>query len=430
VHGHLDTNGAPSWKPLPFLFTAPYALAGHDALWLWMVTAISVSLAGAVFAWRIAFRLVDDGGRHRRAAMLAGTAAAVTLLGIRDYTHFILSSQSDTMIVSLCLAAVDCQLAGRRRWAFWLWVLAALGRPEAWLFLVVYTTWYWRTEPARRQMISAGLVLIPLLWFGIPALTAKTAFVAGKTALHSPRELHQSKVYGTVDRFLDLQEAPVWIAGLLALGLAAWRRSRTIVMLAAGAVAWLLIEIAFVLHGWPGVPRYLFEPVAVVCVLAGVLCGRLLTELPGAFARLGSPRIGARRWAQVGGAAATLAVAALLVPLAPAAQSRWKVEENDLRHERVRAAEINRLQTVVDRLGAARMVACAKIKIPIGYQSVLAWYLDVKIGVLYVNLIDEQLHPAPLLNIYPLRRGWKVFPTHLTAAAAVRCRGLRLVMRH
>ena len=36
--GTLDTNAAPSWKPLPYLFTVPYALVGHYQLWLWMIT--------------------------------------------------------------------------------------------------------------------------------------------------------------------------------------------------------------------------------------------------------------------------------------------------------------------------------------------------------------------------------------------------------
>src|SRR5207248_9584528 len=58
LHGKLDTNGAPSWKPLPYLFTVPYAAFGRHALWLWMITAVAVSLSGLVFAWRIAFRLV------------------------------------------------------------------------------------------------------------------------------------------------------------------------------------------------------------------------------------------------------------------------------------------------------------------------------------------------------------------------------------
>ena len=57
LHRSLDLGGAPSWKPLPYLFTVPFALFGHYQLWLWMITAASVALAGPVFAARIAFRL-------------------------------------------------------------------------------------------------------------------------------------------------------------------------------------------------------------------------------------------------------------------------------------------------------------------------------------------------------------------------------------
>jgi hypothetical protein len=57
IHGKLDTNGAPSWKPLPFLFTVPYAFAGHRAMWLWMITSVSISLSGPLFAARIAYKL-------------------------------------------------------------------------------------------------------------------------------------------------------------------------------------------------------------------------------------------------------------------------------------------------------------------------------------------------------------------------------------
>src|SRR5689334_22789788 len=58
AHLHLDTNAAPSWKPLTFLFTFPYALvAGRTALWLWMVTAVAGAFAASLFAARIAYRL-------------------------------------------------------------------------------------------------------------------------------------------------------------------------------------------------------------------------------------------------------------------------------------------------------------------------------------------------------------------------------------
>ena len=65
IHGALDTNGAPSWKPLPFLFTVPYALVGHRALWLWMVTSFAISLSGLIFAARIAYKLTAAPAERR-----------------------------------------------------------------------------------------------------------------------------------------------------------------------------------------------------------------------------------------------------------------------------------------------------------------------------------------------------------------------------
>ena len=44
------------------------------------------------------------------------------------------------------------------------------------------------------------------------------------------------------------------------------------------AAGWVVVEIAFVLHGFPGVPRYLFEPAGLTGVLAGVAVGWLLLD--------------------------------------------------------------------------------------------------------------------------------------------------------
>jgi hypothetical protein len=460
IHLKLDTNGAPSWKPLPFLFTVPYAVVGHYQLWLWMITSVAISLSGVVFAWRIAFKLTASDPARRYAAYAAGLFAAVFLLGIRDYTHFILSSQSDTMIVSLCLGAIDCQLSGHRRWAFWLWLLAGLGRPEAWPFLAAYSLYLWRSSPAQRRMIVGGLILIPLFWFGIPAVTSKSAFTAGNIAQNSPRELKSNKFFGTLDRFLDLHEMPVQLAALFTVVLAAWRLHRGpqrwpklrlafwrmgpwphgedawCLLLAAGMVVWVLVEAAFALHGWPAVPRYLFEPVAVMCVLAGVFVGRVILDLPPLVARFASrfsPRpIGARLAGRLGAWAAVLVVVLLAGSMLPAARSRLHIERRDLTHERERAKEINLLSTVVARLGTSRILACGQPNIPIGYQSQLAWYMGIKIGELYVSKTYERKHPHPLVNMYPLSNGWKTaafVPPGASVAERGRCTGLHVVVR-
>ncbi len=433
VHANLDTNGAPSWKPLPYLFTVPFAVVGHYALWLWMITAVAVSLSGVVFAWRIAYRLTEAAPERRYAAYAAGLFAAGALLGIRDYSHFILSAQSDTMIVSLCLAAIDCYLCGRQRWAFVLWVLAGLGRPEVWPFLGLHAVWAWRRVPSMRWLIAAGLALTPLLWFGIPALTANSAFVASNNALHSPRELHSQKLYGTVDRFFDLHELPVQVAALVAVGFGLLRRDRKLLLLAAGTLVWVAIEVAFALHGFPAVPRYLFEAVGVMSVLAGVAVGRVILDLPDLLARVGArlgPRLPARRSPQIAAWATGVVVLLLAGAMVPAARSRLRDERKDLTHERARTKEINSLSTVVSRLTSGRILACGQPKMPIAYQSVLAWYLGVSTGGLYFSPLYEKLHPHPVVNFVAHSNGWVVSPQHVDAASAARCRHLHITVRN
>jgi len=439
LHFKLDTNGAPSWKPLPFLFTVPFALFGHYQLWLWMVTSIAISLAGPIFAWRIAFRLTGADPARRYAAYAAGLFAALFVLGMQDavggltYTHYVLSAESDTMIVAICLAAIDCHLAGRHRWAFWMWWLASLGRPEVWPFAGLAGIWLWVKIPSFRRWLIVALLLLLFFWFGVPGLTSKSVFTAGNIAQNSPREIHGNKITGTISRFREIHPTTVWIAALLTVAVAVVRRNRTILILAGGALLWLVIEIAFSLHGFPSVPRYMFEPAAVVAVLAGVFIGWLILELPPLLSRLvrglGASRISSRLAMQIGGWGTALAVVVIAGSMFGAAHRQYRLERADLTHERARTREIGRLAAVVQKLGAARILACGQPNIPIGYQSQFAWYADVKIGELYVSQTYERKHPHPLVNMFPLSNGWTVFPSHVTAASAARCSGLTLTYR-
>ncbi|MBV9424674.1 MAG: hypothetical protein JOZ98_17315 [Solirubrobacterales bacterium] len=394
--GSLDTNAAPSWKPLPYLFTVPYALFGHYQVWLWMITVVAVSLAGVVFAARIAYRLTDAGPERRYAAIAAGAFAGLALLGIRDYAHYVLSSQSDPMIVTLCLGAIDCHLSGRPRWAFVLGALASLGRPEVWPFVAAYAIWGWRTIPAMRTLIVASVAVVLALWFGIPALTSRSPFVAGTNALGSGRALHSGRVLGTIDRFLDLHETPLELLALISVGFALARRDRATLAIAAGAVAWVILEIAFALHGWPGLPRYMFEAAAVMVVIAAVGVGRLLAEPP--------------RLAGVAGVALVAVAVALLVP---PALSRARIERKDLRVQRARTKQINRLAGTITSLGgAARLRGCGEPLTRLEYQTILAWELRVnvsRVGFKYGPAIHSR---RPVVLFTPHARGWKVQALH------------------
>jgi hypothetical protein len=124
---------------------------------------------------------------------------------------------------------------------------------------------------------------------------------------------------------------------------------------------------------------------------------------------------------------AVLAVAGSLVGTA---RDQYRLERADLAHQRERTVLIGRLSTVVSRLGTAHILACGRPHIPVAYQSILAWDMDIKIGELYVSRASERIRPHPLVSIYPVSAlGWKVFPSHLGAASARRCDGLRLVYR-
>ena len=118
LHWNLNTDGAPSWKPLPFLFTLPYAVAGRSQMWLWMITAVAGAVAGSVFAARVAYRLTGPSPQRRYAPFVAGAFAGVAVLGINTYSHLVLIANSDPLIVAVCLAAIDCHLCRRPRLAF------------------------------------------------------------------------------------------------------------------------------------------------------------------------------------------------------------------------------------------------------------------------------------------------------------------------
>ena len=127
--------------------------------------------------------------------------------------HYILSVQSDPMIVTFCLAGIDMYLSGHYRWALVFGVLGSLGRPEVWPFLGCHMVWAWLKMPSMRWLVAGAVALIAFMWFGIPWITNGRPNIAGELALRSPRELHENKVFGTIGRFTELQYLPLWIAG-------------------------------------------------------------------------------------------------------------------------------------------------------------------------------------------------------------------------
>lgn len=407
---NLNTDGAPSWKPLTLVFTLPYALAGaQPQVWLWMITSTAGALAGSVFAARIAFRLTGPCPGGRWPAFAAGAFAAAAVLGMDGYSQQVLIANSDPMIVTLCLAAIDSHLSNRPRIAFALLVLAALGRPEAWAFAAPYAIWLVRSGHTHAVIATLALTGIGLAWFLVPGLTSHSWFISGQLAMNSPNAIHGNRPIGVIDRLMGLYERPMQVAVAYALVLAVIRRDRAWLSLAGTALLWVAIEIAMALHGWSAVPRYLMEPAAVLIVLAAAAIGWTLAY----GARNGGPLL---RWAP------PIAFAALILSLVPVARSRATLTGTELHEAHKAAVVFKRLEEVIrDDGGARRIRSCGQPVTLVGYQAELAWALGMNVGNVGFRPGQSIDQGIPIVVFNPHRYGWRVRPWHLRADDARRC---------
>jgi len=267
--------------------------------------------------------------------------------------------------------------------------------------------------PGARALLVIGWALIVALWFGVPAITSRSPFVAATNAMGSGRRLTSGQIVGTIKRFLAINELPVELAALVTVALAVWRRDRVVLLLTAATLVWVVIEIAFALHGWPGLVRYMFEAGGVVVVLAGVAVGWLLS--------------GSLKWPSLpawAGWAGPALVVILVASLVPAAISHASDEHKDLREQRARTAEINALSPVISSLGGvARIQACGEPLTRLAYQTMLAYTLRLnvdRVGFKYSQAIGHG-NPIILFTPYPNKIGWVVKAMHQTSPG---CRSL------
>jgi hypothetical protein len=412
LHWNLNTDGAPSWKPLAFLFTLPYALTGHRLqLTLWTLTAIGSGLAAALLAGRIAYRLTPPAPERRWAPIVGAIVATLGVLSMGGYVHLMLITNSDPLILALLLGAIDCHLSRRHRLAFALIWLAGLGRPEIWAFELLYGLWCWRAVPAMRPLVIVGVLATPLCWFSVPGLTSKSWFTPGDLALGQKTAIHGNKIVGVFNRLRGLTGVPLQIAVAVSLMLAAWRRDRVALGLAATALVWFVVEVAFALHGWSAVARYLIEPGAVLLIGVGIGVGTVLAHAP--------PASRLERW--IG----PVAVLALLVSLIPFARNTTRFDHGLVSQAHFDATRIDRLGDVVAADGGARAIRrCGQPVGLLAYQSTLAWELDMNVGSVGYKPGAAIDSGQPIVFFKPQGEGWIVHATHSAPATAARCANL------
>jgi hypothetical protein len=274
-----------------------------------------------------------------------------------------------------------------------------------WPFLAVYGIFLIRKHPNMRKDVVGGAVLTLFLWFGVPTITNGRPNIAGQLALRSPRECTTGKITCTISRFAALDYVALELAALLVLGLALLRRNWAVVTLAGMAAGWVVVEIAFVLHGFPGVPRYLFEPAGLTAVLAGICFGWLLLDAK-------------RYWRALPSWAGIPVAAVLLIVMIPKGLDNARAEHKDIYHERGRTAEINKLGAFINALGGpAKVQACGWPVLNVEYVSIMGWYLHRNTGVIGYRPKIELAKKRPDVYFLSLPNGWKVTGNHQPAGS-------------
>lgn len=426
LHSHLDLDSAPSWKPFTYFFTLPYALFGHLAVKLWMVTETAVTFGGPLVAGRIAYKLVYDGTKQRWPARLAAVAAGVCLMTLTEYWKYWITSQSDPMMTTVFLLFVDCLIRRRLRWAlFFIW-LVACGRPEAWPFLILYALWLGREQwrgGRRREMFwtAAALVTIPFLWYGVPVICGDSWNVSSHIDKTSGHGIKSDAVGTVLSRFRDLMPWPVEAGAVVGVLLALYRRDRTVLLLVGIAALWVAVEAAFAIKGLSGAPRYMFEAAAVTCIIA---CAGVAWLLAMAW-RFGAGLQSRRGLGYAVQAAGVVLAVGLAAATLPHIRGQWDLAHTEVvTKERPHTTAINALASTIRALGGeANVKSCGTPSVTVEYASTLEYMTHLngnRIGWDTRYLVyGGQTTPAVLFTQWG--SGWEVQTYNIPKADQQRC---------
>ena len=108
-------------------------------------------------------------------------------------------------------------------------------------------------------MLILGAAVVLFMWFGSRTITNGRPDIAGQLAQGSPRELHSTAWSGLSTASTRSCTSRCGSRRGSRLAIALLRRNWVVVALAAWSVVWAIVEIAFAYHGWPALPRYVFE---------------------------------------------------------------------------------------------------------------------------------------------------------------------------
>lgn len=328
VHGDLSTVAGPSWKPLPVLVTAPSAVFGDPAQkQIWLVVARAGGIAALVLAYRLAWRLEGP---------VAGAIAAVALLLSSGYATRTFRGDSEGVLVTIALGAIEAHLCGRRRLTFGLIVAATLLRPELFVFAVAYGLWLVGTAPTARARgrtmaaVAGAGVLVVAAWLIPEEIGSGQLFRAASRALEPVAGSPATASFPFVAVFTNAAPVLPWplyaagvayvVAALVRLRRAPEPRAGLGLALAAISTVVMILIALMAQGGFTGNIRYLTIPIA----LAGVVGAAGLVWLARlVLTRLASP------WGTVAVGVGVVAIAPFFV----SAGSRTRDEVRGGQHE-------------------------------------------------------------------------------------------------
>ena len=374
VHLALHPVGAPSWKPLPWLFTTPLALAGGAAPSLWLILACAGGLAALVLAYRLG---------SRKGGPVGGLAALLGLVLCREFVALLFVGEIEPAATGLLLGALECHFAERRRGAAALLFVVSLARPECGPLFALYGVWLFRIDSDARVYLAVGAVALVALWFLPPyialghGLSANDPVFTTRVGPHDPVTI--------LKRASTIVIWPVAVAAGLGFAVLCSRggadRSWAL-LLAAAAAAWIGTTLIMGLLGFPGIRRFMLPVAALGCVLGGVGAGMIWEFVRSLMAQ--------RRLVTTASALGLLL--AVLALWAYFGGFRVRDAIDDARAERAHGLLVRDLQAAVNAAGgAARLRACGVPVARFGLQTSIAWALGVN-GV--------GLHPERALRRY------------------------------
>lgn len=315
VHGDLNTIDGPSWKPLPVLVTSIAAVFGDVGPEVWVLVARIGTMAAVVVAFLLGRRI---------AGVAAGLLAAAPLaLAPWFFWHGWLAN-SEGLLVAFVLGAILLELDRRRGLAMACGVAAALLRPEAWPFLLLYAAWVaWHADLRGRLGVLAGLAVLPPAWL-LPEKWGSGDYWRAATRAQNPdagaASLTASPWRTVLSNFVHMLPLMLWFVLLAAAVVAAYLAVRgtrargaaadapapdgahatddgaapapdgsrptvadpwaVVLGLVVLGLAWLALVVVMTERGYSGNERYLIQPAALFVVAAGTTAALVLRGLP------------------------------------------------------------------------------------------------------------------------------------------------------